>query len=275
MTHSLDKETLLKVMTFFNHAGGVGKSSTARDVAYLLGDRGFRVLLIDADPQANLTEWLGVTEDVALESTIYPALIDDGGPENVEDLSLPLPVNVYGIDFIPSTLELAAAEQRLVGEVDGIRRLSEAVRKLKGYDYVLIDPSPSLGMLSSCCTVAADYVVVPLPPNSKGRKGLPTILTTIKRFRRVNPNLRLLIAVITNRENTRQDREMITLYQEKLGSVMPLSSPLTHRPAVFRNAEHAGQPIPVYEPGGEADKEIRTVVEELLVALEAGADRAS
>ncbi|MDQ3396744.1 MAG: ParA family protein [Deinococcota bacterium] len=263
----------MNIMTFFNHAGGVGKSSTARDVAYLLGELGHRVLLIDADPQANLTEWMGVTEDVPLESTVYPALIDDGGLENMSDLSLPIPMSRYGIDLIPSTLELAAAEQRLVGEVDGIRRLNEAIRKLEGYDFVLIDPSPSLGMLSSCCTVAADYVVVPLPPNSKGRKGLPTILTTIKRFRRVNPSLRLLMAVITNRENTRQDREMLTLYQEKLGSVMPLSSPLTHRPAVFRNAEHAGQPIPVFEPGGEADKEIRTVADELLVALASSKDR--
>lgn len=263
----------MNVVTFFNHAGGVGKSSTARDVAYLLVEHGFRVLLIDADPQANLTEWLGVTEDVPLKTTIYPALIDDGGLDNVDDLSLPVPMNVYGIDFIPSTLELAAAEQRLVGEVDGIRRLSEAVHKLEGYDFVLIDPSPSLGMLTSCCTVAADYVVVPLPPNSKGRKGLPTILTTINRFRRVNPKLRLLMAVITNRENTRQDREMLLLYQEKLGQVMPLSSPLTHRPAVFRNAEHAGQPIPMFEPRGEADKEIRLVVGEFLEALAASKDK--
>lgn len=259
----------MKILTFFNHAGGVGKSSTARDVAYLLGERGFRVLLIDADPQANLTEWLGVIEDVPLEKTVYPALIDDGGTEQLDDLSLPAPMSVHGIDFIPSTLELAAAEQRLMGEVDGVRRLSEAVHKLNGYDFVLIDPSPSLGMLSSCCTVAADYVVVPLPPNSKGRKGLPTILVTIKRFRRANPKLRLLMAIITNRENTRQDREMLELYKEKLGPVMPLSSPLAHRPAVFRNAEHAGQPIPVFEPGGDADKEIRTVVDELLAALSA------
>ncbi len=266
---------ILNVVTFFNHAGGVGKSSTARDVAYLLGERGLSVLLIDADPQANLTEWLGITEDIPLEKTIYPGLIDEGGLEIADDLSLPAPTRVHGIDFIPSTLELAAAEQRLVGEVDGIRRLGEAVRKLKGYDFVLIDPSPSLGMLSSCCTVAADYVVVPLPPNSKGRKGLPTILTTIKRFRRVNPKLRLLMAVVTNRENTRQDREMLALYREKLEPVMPLSSPLAHRPAVFRNAEHAGQPIPLFEPGGEADKEIRVVVEELLAALATGKDRVS
>lgn len=258
----------LKVLTFFNHAGGVGKSSTARDVAYLLGERGYRTLLIDADPQANLTEWMGVSEDVDLGDTIYPALIDDGGPEDVSDLALPEPRMVHGVAFIPSTLELAAAEQRLVGEVDGIRRLRESVRRLNdAYDFVLIDPSPSLGMLSSVCTVAADFVVVPLPPNSKGRKGLPTILTTIRRFRRVNPELSLLLAVITNRENTRQDREMLELYREKLGSVMPISSALTHRPAVFRNAEHAGEPIPVFEPGGEADREIRVVVDELLAAL--------
>lgn len=265
----------MDVLTFFNHAGGVGKSSTARDVAYLLGERGSRVLLIDADPQASLTEWLGITDNIPLDRTIYPALIDDGGPEDVADLSLPEPARAHGFDFIPSTLELAAAEQRLVGEVDGVRRLGEAVRRLKGYDIVLIDPSPSLGMLSSCCTVAADFVVVPLPPNSKGRKGLPTILTTIKRFRRVNPKLRLLMAVVTNRENTRQDREMLELYREKLGSVMPLSSPLAHRPAVFRSAEHAGQPIPLFEPGGDADREIRVVVDELLAALASSKERAS
>jgi chromosome partitioning protein len=91
----------MKVLTFFNHAGGVSKTSGVRDVGYTLAELGFRVLLIDADPQASLTKWLGFTDGVELEQTIYSAIIsDDTGV-------LPKPLRVGKLDFIPSSLQIA------------------------------------------------------------------------------------------------------------------------------------------------------------------------
>ena len=145
----------MKVLTFFNHAGGVAKTSTVRDVGYVLGEMGKRVLLIDLDPQANLTKWLGVDEDITLSQTVYPAVLGDTGAAADEDaghgtaLALPEPLHVHGMDLIPGALSIAIIEREILSVFMGVVRLREALRRLEGYDYVLIDPPPSLGQLSA------------------------------------------------------------------------------------------------------------------------------
>src|SRR5215204_1111399 len=136
----LREERVRRVISFFNHAGGVGKSSAARDLGYVLASLGFKVLLIDADPQANLTAWLGVREEVALKQTLYTAVMDEPN-----SLSLPEPLEAHGLHLVPSALELARMEPQLIGVIMGVTRLRTAIRRLSGYDFVLIDPPPSLG----------------------------------------------------------------------------------------------------------------------------------
>ena len=101
----------MKVLTFFNHAGGVAKTSTVRDVGFVLGEMGKRVLLIDLDPQANLTKWLGVEDDIALFQTVYPAVLGDPGRDAEADgqglaLELPDPIRAHGMDLIPGALSI-------------------------------------------------------------------------------------------------------------------------------------------------------------------------
>ena len=106
----------MKVLTFFNHAGGVAKTSTVRDVGYVLGERGHKVLLVDVDPQANLTRWLGL-DDVELEETIYPGVMPTAA-EEIDDpdaeLALPTPKRVHGVDLIPSQLNVAILEREIL-----------------------------------------------------------------------------------------------------------------------------------------------------------------
>src|SRR5690554_1012314 len=98
----------MQVISVFNHAGGVAKTSTVRDIGYVLSDLGYRVLLIDLDPQANLTNWLGIDDDIDLSETVYPAIIPDSADADPTELVLPEPRSVHGMDIIPATLRLAS-----------------------------------------------------------------------------------------------------------------------------------------------------------------------
>src|SRR5690554_392270 len=264
----------MKVLTFFNHAGGVAKTSTVRDVGFVLGEMGKRVLLIDLDPQANLTKWLGVEEDIALSQTVYPAVLGDPGRDAEADgqgpaLELPDPIRAHGMDLIPGALSIAIIEREILSVFMGVVRLREALRKIEGYDYVLIDPPPSLGQLSALGVVAADSVVVPLPTNRKGLDGIPTVIKMVREYRKAAPKLNIAMFVLTQHDRrTRHDRESMDIIQSQLTAIAPVSTALGSRPAYYSDAQVQGMPVSVYAPGSEADQEIRTVTAELLAALE-------
>jgi chromosome partitioning protein len=265
----------MMVLTFFNHAGGVAKTSTVRDVGYVLAEGGRRVLLIDMDPQANLTKWLGVDDDVDLEQTVYPAIIGEDEDDAAEvandeepDLRLPPPLRVHGMDLIPAHLNIAIIEREILTVFLGVLRLRDAVRKLHGYDFVLIDPPPSLGQLSALAVVASDRVVVPLPTNRKGLDGIPTVVKMVREYKKAARDLNIALFVLTQHDRrTRHDRESHEIIAAQLPAVAPISSPLASRPAIYSDAQVEGLPIPLYAPGSEADREVRKVTQELLAAL--------
>ena len=256
----------MRTLVFFNHAGGVAKTSSVRDIGFALAEQGFKVLLIDADPQANLSEWLGLLEPAPLEQTIFNAVISSGRGHG--ELRLPDPVRVHGLDLVPSQLDLARIDLLLPGEINGLMRLRNAVRRLEGYDFVLIDPPPSLGQLSALCVIAADHVVVPLPTNSKGLRGVQTVMTMVDSYRELNPRLKVALFLPTQYDaRTRHDQDSLAAIRAQLPEVAPVASPLRHRPATYKDAQIAGAPIPAFKPNDVASEEIRTVTSELLTAL--------
>lgn len=256
----------MTVLTFFNHAGGVAKTSSVRDIGYVLAESGKRVLVIDVDPQANLTRWLGLQEADELGQTIYPAVLGEDGEAQ---LGFPVLRRAHGMDVVPSGLKLAVLERELVGVFMGVLRLREALRRLSGYDYVLVDPPPSLGQLSALAVVAADRVVVPVPTNRKGIEGLPTVMQMVSEYRRAAPGLDVAMFLLTQHDRrTRHDRESHEAIARQLAAFARVSSPLNHRPAYYSDAQVKGVPVPVYAPGSEADSEIRRVTAELVEAME-------
>lgn len=258
----------MQVISVFNHAGGVAKTSTVRDIGYVLSDLGYRVLLIDLDPQANLTNWLGIDDDIDLSETVYPAIIPDSADADPTELVLPEPRSVHGMDIIPATLRLASLEREIISIVMGVMRLREAVRKLNGYDFVLIDSPPSLGQLSALAVVAADRVMVPVPTNRKGLDGVPTVIRMVREYRSASPDLQIALFVLTQHDRrTRHDRDSLDVIRSELPSVAPVSTPLNSRPAVYSDTQVRGVPVPMHAPGSEADTEIRLVADELLEAL--------
>jgi chromosome partitioning protein len=262
---------MTKWVSFFQFSGGSSKTSTVRDVGFVLARRGFRVLLVDLDPQASLTQWLGIDRDgVDLADTVFPALESDGG-------SLPMPLRVHGLDVLPSTTALARAEPALLSSgAFAALRLREALRApafVGAYDVVLIDSPPSLGQITAAAVLASDFVVVPLLAQAKGAEGVQVVVDMVRAWRRGVPHLRIALFVLAQIERTAHNQSYLRLMREQLSAIAPVSTPLVRRPGVYQNAMEGRVPVPLLGRfAAEATLEIEAVASELLSALGVSAD---
>jgi chromosome partitioning protein len=167
-----------------NQKGGVGKTTTVVNLGSYLALAGERVLVVDLDPQGNATSGLGLNRAV-IERSVYDAVID-GVP--IEELIVPGPVP--GLDVVPSSIALAGAEVELAPMEGRERRLRRLIANVDGYDYVLIDCPPSLGLLTVNALTAADSVLVPLQCEYYALEGLTQLLATLDLIRdHLNPDL--------------------------------------------------------------------------------------
>ena len=181
-----------KVIALTNQKGGVGKTTTAVNLGVTLAQQGKKVLLIDADAQANLTMSLGYHRPDDLQvtlSTIMQDIIDDKSV----DVTQGILHHGEGVDLLPSNIELSGLEVRLINAISRESVLKTCISEVrKNYDYVLVDCMPSLGMLTINALAAADSVVIPTQPHYLSAKGLELLLRSVSKVRRqINPPLRI------------------------------------------------------------------------------------
>lgn len=257
------------IISVVNQKGGVGKTTTAVNVAAALAETGKFVLLVDLDPQGNATSGLGHTTDDTTRG-LYHALV---GLE-------PMPKAIFntkheGLRIIPATPDLAGANIELVSMESREQKLADLLLEVRhAYDYIIIDCPPSLGLLTINGLVAADQILVPVQAEYYALEGLGQLLKTIEAVQQgFKPTLGILGAVVTmyDGRNRLSDEVLKELREHFPSTVFATMVPRTVRLA---EAPSFGKTIFHYEPGGKGARAYQNLAQEIIQAVEAvGSER--
>ena len=255
----------MKTIAIANQKGGVGKSTTAANLGIGLADTGKKVLLIDFDAQGSLTESLGYEPD-NIEITVSTMLEKTMNEKNISPTEGILHHD-EGVDLMPANIELSGMEVTLVNTMSRELILKDYLQNVrKNYDYILIDCTPSLGMLTVNALTAADSVLIPVQAQYLPIKGLEQLIKTIGRVRKhLNPVLEIEGILLTMTDNrTNLSKETSKLLRENYGRQIKIFQ--SEIPHSVRASETSivGQSIYTYDKNGKAALAYRKLTEEVL-----------
>ena len=245
-----------KIIALFNQSGGVGKTTLTMNLGFHLAQKKHRVLLVDLDPQASLTTFMGVDPE-ELEQTIYESVV---GEEPLKIIK-----QIHGLDLVPSNINLSAAELELVSSLMREVRLKNALESIvDNYDFILIDCPPSLGLLTVLSLVAATHVLVPIQTQFKSFQGTDLLLNTVARLRKAaNPNLKIAGFIPTMFDGrTAQETRTYKAIKEQLSPLAPVTEPIP-RSIVFPDASEKRIPLALHQSKHPAVSILKKIIKQL------------
>jgi len=257
----------MAIICVANQKGGVGKTTTAAALAEGLSEYEKRVLLVDWDPQASLTISFGLNPE-NLERTGYDVLastIKNNGSISIRDVIIQ--TKNPKIDLVPANIELSQAQLDLVGVLHRELMLHEMLQPVRrGYDYILVDCQPSLGLLTINALSTADSVIIPLQADFLAMKGLALLLSTIIRVKdRINPALEIggILFTMAN-PRTLHSKEVIEVTRRAFGGRIRIFDAMIPTSVRFKEAPAAGESILTYAANSAGAEAYRLLTREVM-----------
>ena len=255
-TQTSGETQLARVIAFANQKGGVAKTTSTLNLAVALQERGTRVLVVDLDPQGNLTMSQGLNPD-SIERSMFDVL--------VHRLPITEVIHEQEIDLAVSSIDLAGAELALSSQIGRERAFEKSIAPVKAaYDYILIDTPPSLGLLTINALVAANGVIVPVQCEYLSLRGLVQLENTLSMIREnLNPEVAILGILPTMLDGrTLHSKEAIEILTENFG-------PLVYKTKIRKTVRYAEAPVKgssvlKYDPKGPAADAYRELAKEVL-----------
>lgn len=252
---------MAEIISVANQKGGVGKTTTTINLSASIAVDGYRVLIIDIDPQGNATSGVGV-EKASVDQDIYNVLIDE----------VPIAETIHqtdtkNLDIVPATLQLAGAEMELTSMIARETRLKDALEAIKNqYDFIFIDCPPSLGQLSINAFTASDSILIPVQSEYYAMEGLSQLLNTIRLVQKhFNKDLGIegvLLTMLDARTNLGASvvQEVQSYFSKKVyQTIIPRITKLAEAPSY-------GEPITEYDPKSRGAKVYAELAKEVLKA---------
>lgn len=250
---------MAKIISLANQKGGVGKTTTAINLSASLATLGKKVLLVDADPQANASSGLGI--DIrSLENTIYECMVN-----GVSATKAIQPTEIDNLFVLPAHIDLVGAEIEMLNMENREQILRNILNPLrKNYDYILIDCSPSLGLITVNCLTASDSVIIPVQCEYFALEGISKLLNTIKIIKnKLNPELQIEGFLLTMYDNRlRLSNQVYDEVKRHFGDMVFNS--VIARNVRLGEAPGFGKPIILYDPKSSGSQNYLDLAKELI-----------